>query len=145
MAASHPRPGTGGRVVRRVVEAGAVAATLYVLDGTARTAVGSALAYLGLVLVGDLLNAVVGPSADHVVLGLAVLGLVAAVTLVGELWLPLVAAGTVVGGWLLLDGVQHLRHGETPTYDPDGHDGHPVTGVSRALLARVLWPFRLGE
>ena len=62
-------------------------------------------------------------------------------------WLPVTILGTLIGCWLLIDGFQHLRYGETRAElsVPYSHDGGPITGILRVFLARLLEPFRLGE
>lgn len=56
-----------------------------------------------------------------------------------------VVPGALLGGWFLLDGVQHLRHGVTrdEVGVPYTHDGSPVTGLPKALLVRLAEPFLL--
>ncbi|WP_226011964.1 hypothetical protein [Halomicrobium salinisoli] len=131
--------------VDSLVHALVVAATLYVLDGSLRFAAASAGFFLALLLAGDVAEAVVGDYADHVLFGLLVLGFTAyAADLSTPIWL--LVAGVALGGWFLVDGVQHLRHGKTRdevsvAYE---HDGGALTGIARALVERLLAPIRLG-
>ena len=68
-----------------------------------------------------------------------------AATLAAPLWLPLV--GAAVGGWFLLDGVQHLRYGVTrdEVGVPYCHDGSVLTGLPKALLVRLAEPVLLSR
>ncbi|GCF14112.1 hypothetical protein Harman_20470 [Haloarcula mannanilytica] len=128
----------------RFTSAVAVGATLYVLDGSVRYAAVAATLAFCVWLVADAAQAAVGDYADHVVFGLLVFGFVVyMVAAAGPTWA--VVPGALVGGWFLLDGVQHLRHGVTRdevgiTYS---HDGSPITGLPKALLVRLAEPFLL--
>lgn len=109
-------------------------------------AIGVAGAYLLLAVVSDTAEAVIGEYADNLLLGLVFL-LFTAVVSIPDPWLPLTIVGTLVGCWLLIDGIQHLRYNETRA-EPSvtySHDGGPITGILRVFLARLLEPFRLGE
>jgi hypothetical protein len=129
-----------GELARAVL----VAVTLVVLGESVRFAAVAGLCFLALKLLADVAEAVVGDYADNALFGLLVLGATAyAVTLTTPIWLPL--AGALLGGWFLLDGVQHLRHGvsRTEVGTATGHDGNLLTGLFRALFARLLEPIRL--
>ncbi|MBV0924404.1 hypothetical protein KTS45_09335 [Halomicroarcula limicola] len=124
--------------------AAAVGATLYVFDGSLPYAAGVAVAFFALRLLTDLAEAAVGDYADHALFGVLVL---AATGYLAVLTPPswLLAVGGVVGGWFLLDGVQHLRHGVAR--DEVGikysHEGSILTGLPKALLVRLAEPFLL--
>lgn len=133
-----------GRVTHRLVSAAVVGATLYVLDGSPVFAASVAAAFLALQLATDAVETFVGDYAGNALMGLLVLGItVYAAILDTSLWF--LAAGALVGGWLLIDGVQHLRHGETRSTvsAPTSHEGNVVVGLLSALLDRLLAPFRL--
>jgi len=51
----------------------------------------------------------------------------------------------VVGGWYVLDGVQHLRYGVTrdEVGVPYRHDGGVLAGLPKTLLARLAEPLLL--
>ncbi|WP_135305799.1 hypothetical protein [Haloarcula amylovorans] len=124
--------------------AAVVGATLYVLDGSLSSAAGAAVAFFVLRLLTDLAEAAIGDYADNALFGVLVLVATGyAAVLTPPSWL--LAVGVAVGGWFLLDGVQHLRHGVTR--DEVGiqysHDGSIVTGLPKALLVRFAEPFLL--
>jgi len=134
----------GFRLVRAVGHAALVGATLYALDGSVGFAVLVAGGTLILALARTLADAVVGDYAGHVLFGAVVLAAAGYFTSLGAArWF--VAGLALCGGWLLLDGLQHLRHGVTR--DEAGvryrHDGRVLTGLPKALLARLLEPVRL--
>jgi len=120
-----------------------VGATLVVLGSDLLTAAATAGLFLLFIGAVDGVAVVVGDYADHVALGLLTLALTGYLAVVG-FHLALVV-GIPVGGWLVFDGVQHLRHGETrnSVSVQYSHDGGPVFGLLRALGARLLAPFRL--
>ena len=127
-----------------VVTALLVGATLYVIDGSLSYAAGSAAVVLALKLSGDLAEVLVGDYADNVMLGLLILvGTGYFVSLDGSWWLA--ACFALCSGWLLVDGLQHLRHGVTRDEGgvPYRNEGSVLTGLPKALLARVAEPFRL--
>ncbi|GGN99273.1 hypothetical protein [Haloarcula pellucida] len=122
----------------------AVGGTLFVLGETPSFAVAVAALFVLLQLVTDGVEAIVGDYADHVLFGgLVLVGAGYVTTLSAPWWTP--AAGALLGGWFLVDGVQHLRHGVTreEVGSPYVHDGGVLTGLLRALVARVAEPFRL--
>ncbi|WP_367176372.1 hypothetical protein [Haloarcula rubripromontorii] len=122
----------------------AVGATLLVLDGSIRYAAVAATLALCVWLAADAAQVAVGDYADHVVFGLLVFGFVAyTVAAAGPMWV--VVPGALLGGWFLLDGIQHLRHGVTrdEVGVPYSHDGGPVTGLPKALLIRLAEPVLL--
>jgi len=127
-----------------VTNAVVVGATLYVLDGSLGYAAAAAAGFLALHLSTDFADAVVGDYAGNALFGLVILAAAAyAATLTAPLWLP--ALGAALGGWFLLDGFQHLRHGVSR--DEVGvryrHEGSVLTGLPKALLARLAEPFLL--
>ncbi|RLM97049.1 hypothetical protein [Haloarcula sp. Atlit-7R] len=129
---------------RRLGSAVAVGATLLVLDGSIRYATAVAAMAFCVWLAADSAQVVVGDYADHVVFGLLVFGFVAyTAAAAGPTWV--VVPGALLGGWFLLDGIQHLRHGVTRDEAgvPYSHDGGSVTGLPKALLARLAEPFLL--
>jgi len=130
--------------VSELATAALVGATLYALKGSLPFAAASGALFLCLRLLTDLAERAVGDYADNALFGLLVLaGAGYAATLTAPRWLPL--AGVVLGGWLLLDGVQHLRYGVAR--DQVGHavsrDGSVLVGLPKALLTRLVEPFRL--
>ncbi|MDS0281965.1 hypothetical protein [Haloarcula onubensis] len=130
--------------VGAVTNAAVVAATIYVIDGSLGYAVAVAAGFLALHLATDIAEAVVGEYAGNALFGLLILFAAGYVTtLTAPLWL--LVGGAAVGGWFLLDGVQHLRHGASreEVGVPYRHDGSVLTGLPTALLARLLAPFRL--
>jgi hypothetical protein len=133
------------RLISRAGQAVAVGLTLFVLDGDPGLAAATAALFLALTLSVDTVEAAVGDYADNAALGLLALALTGYLTVVGDGGLVVAAGGGLVGGWLLLDGVQHLRHGERreELSRPYSHDGGVITGLVRALAARLLEPFRL--
>lgn len=129
-----------------VANAVVVAVTLYVLDGSVGYAAVAAAVFLAVHLATDLADAVVGDYADNALFGLLILGATGyAVTLTTPLWIPVL--GAVLGGWFLLDGVQHLRHGVTrdEVGVPYRHGGSPLTGLPKALLVRLAEPVLLSR
>ena len=140
----HTRIARETALRKRLGSAVAVGATLLVLDGSVRYAAVAAMLAFCVWLVADAAQAAVGDYADHVVFGLLVVGFVAyTVAAAGPTWV--VVPGTLLGGWFLLDGIQHLRHGVTR--DEVGvsysHGGGPVTGLPKALLVRLAEPVLL--
>ncbi|MFC7074844.1 hypothetical protein [Haloarcula halophila] len=121
-----------------------VAATLAVVGESVRFAAVVGLSFLALQLLAGVAEAAVGDYADNVLFGLFVLAATAyAGTLTTPVWIPL--AGVALGGWFLLDGVQHLRHGVSrgAVHTPSRHEGGLAAGLLRALVARLLEPIRL--
>ncbi|MFC6756947.1 hypothetical protein ACFQER_09965 [Halomicroarcula sp. GCM10025894] len=103
----------------------------------------TAAGFLILTLAASLADAVVGDYAGNALFGVVVLvGAVYFATL-GSVWFPV--ALVVVGGWLLIDGVQHLRYSVTrdEVGVPYRHDGSALTGLPKALLVRLAEPFLL--
>lgn len=135
----------GLNLFRAVTNAVVVAGTLYVLDGSLGYAAASAAVFLGLHLATDLADAVVGDYAGNALFGVLVLSGAVYFATLGAVWFPV--ALVAVGGWLVLDGVQHLRYGVTR--DDIGvshrHDGSVLTGLPRALLSRLLEPALLAR
>jgi len=133
-------------IAGNVVTALFVGATIYVVDGSLGYAAGSAAGFLALKLSADIAGAVVGDYADNVLLGFLILVATGYfVSLGGSWWL---AAGfALCGGWFLLDGVQHLRHGVTreEVAVPYRHDGSVLTGLPKALLVRLAEPVLLAR
>lgn len=121
-----------------------VGATLYLVDGSPGYAAASAAVFFALHLSTDVAEAIIGDYAGNALFGLLILAATGyAVTLTTPLWLPFVGAS--LGGWYLLDGVQHLRYGvsrETVSV-PSRHEGSVLTGLPKALLARLLAPLVL--
>jgi len=134
-----PRP---RRIGYRAVTALVVGATYSVLGEGLLLAGATGALFFAFTLTGDTAEVVIGDYADNAFLGLAILGYTGIFL---HSWLPGLLGGLAVGGWLLFDGVQHLRHEETRAKlsRPYSHDGSPLTGIPRALGARLLEPFRL--
>jgi hypothetical protein len=121
-----------------------VGATLYVLDGSLGYAAASATAFLALKLSTGLAAAVVGDYADNALLGFLILVATGYfISLRGSWWLA--ACFGLCGGWFLIDGAQHLRYGVTrdEVAVPYRHEGSVLTGLPKALLARLVEPFLL--
>ncbi|GGM40883.1 hypothetical protein GCM10009006_22550 [Haloarcula argentinensis] len=119
----------------------AVGATLYLVDGALSNAVIAAAAFFALRLFADALQAAVGDYAGNAFFGLLVLAVTGyAAVLQTSSWT--LAAGVAVGGWFVIDGIQHLRHGVTrdEVGVPYSHGGGPVTGLPKALLVRLAEP-----
>ncbi|WP_018256375.1 hypothetical protein [Halomicrobium katesii] len=121
-----------------------VGGTLYVVERSLSYAVTAGLAFLALQLVADTAENVVGDYADNVVLGTLILGATGYVAVLGSA-LGILVGGVVAGGWFLADGVQHLRHGVTrdEVGVPYTHEGSVLTGLPKALLARLAEPLLL--
>ncbi|WP_277542706.1 hypothetical protein [Haloarcula laminariae] len=133
-------------IAGNAVGAVAVGTALYVLGEPLGYAAAVAVGFFGLNLGTDLAEAVVGDYAGNAVFGLLVLvGTGYAATLTAPLWIP--ALGAALGGWFLLDGVQHLRHGVTrdEVGVPYRHEGSVLTGLPKALLVRLAEPFLLSR
>lgn len=130
------------QVSSRVVSAALVGATLFVLDRSPTMAGATAIGFLALTLAGDTAEAAIGDYAGNALFGLVTLGFTAAFLWP---WLPGAVVGSLLGGWLLVDGVQHLRHGQSraEVSAPFRHDGSPLTGIPRAVIGRLTAPFRL--
>mgnify|MGYP000215222600 CR=1 FL=1 len=133
---------TPRRIGYRAVTALVVVATYSVLGENLPLAGVTGALFFVFTLAGDTAAVVIGDYADNVFLGLAVLGFTGIYL---HTWLPGLLGGLAVGSWLLFDGVQHLRNDETRAElaRPYTHDGGPLTGIPRALGARLLEPFRL--
>lgn len=143
-AALHSRLPTSGQVTARAGQALAVGATLVVLGESVRFGALTAAGFLALRLGGDTAAAIVGDYADNALLGLLFLAGSGYLLAAGSVH-PVAVAGALGGGWLLLDGVQHLRHGvarDDPEPEPP-LGGSLVTGILGALLGRLLEPVRL--
>ncbi|MBV0903791.1 hypothetical protein [Haloarcula salina] len=140
----HTRIARETVVRKRLGSAVAVGVTLYVLDGSIRYAAATAAIAFCVWLVADAARAAVGDYADHVVFGLLIFGFLGyTVSAGGPTWV--VAPGALLGCWFVVDGVQHLRHGVTRD-DVEirySRDGSLVTGLPKALLARLARPFSL--
>ncbi|PSP62972.1 hypothetical protein BRC76_03850 [Halobacteriales archaeon QH_8_67_36] len=137
------RQADGPDVADTFVKAVVVGATLYLLDGSLGGAAAAAGVFLTLTLATSLADTVIGDYAGNVLFGAVVLGGAVYFATLGSVRFPV--ALVVVGGWLLFDGVQHLRHGVTrdEVGVPYRHDGSVLTGLPKALFARLLEPFRL--
>jgi hypothetical protein len=133
-------------VAGNVVTALVVGATLYFLDGSLGYAAGAAAVFLALQLVTDLADAAVGDYAGNAVFGLLLLAAAGSFVSVGGSWW-LGGCFALCGCWLLLDGVQHLRYGVTreEVGVPYRHGGSVLTGLPKALLARLAEPFLLSR
>lgn len=133
--------------VSELFRAGVVGTALLVLGESITMAAGSAAGFLALRALGDAIQRSVGDYADHVLLGGGILIGVAllARSEVGVLWL---VGGALIGGWLLVDGIQQLRYGRTrdQSVAPLVADGNgPIRGFLRALLGRLLAPVTLSR
>lgn len=143
MTALHDRQAILGELLRGT----AVGATLLLLGESTTMAAATAVGFLALRGVGYAVQQVVGEYADHVLLGSGILVGTAYLGRTG-IALPWLAGGGIVGGWLLVDGIQGLRHGRSreDSVAPLVADGNgPVRGFVRAMIGRLLLPFRLGD
>lgn len=143
-AALRSRLPSSGQVTARAGQAVVVGATLVVLGESVRFGALTAAGFLALTLAAAGVEALVGDYADNAFLGLLVLAGTGYVLATGPAP-AIAAAGALVGGWFLLDGVQHLRHGVERT-DPEPEPplgGSLVAGIVGALLGRLLEPVRL--
>lgn len=133
-------------VAGAVLKAAVVGATLYALDGSVRFAAMVAVGALLLTLSQSLADAVIGDYAGNALLGTVVLAFGSYAVSLGSPWWFLALLG-LCGGWLLLDGVQHRRHGLTRDEMgvPYRHGGSAVTGLPKALLLRLLEPVLLAS
>lgn len=131
-------------VTNEITTAAVVGATLFVLDGSAWYALAAAATFFALRLLTDLAETVVGDYAGNACFGLLVLAATGYATVLTTPWW-IVAAGAALGGWFLVDGVQHLRHGVSrrEVSVPYSHDGSVVTGLPKALLVRLVAPILL--
>ena len=131
-------------VVDALGRTAAVGLTLLVLGESPSQAAAVAAGFLLVTGLTDAADRVVGDYASHALFGTLVL---AGTTLgvAGGLPLDLALVGLLVGGWLLVDGVQHLRYGVGREANvPRGPvDGHPVANLLRTVRARLTRPFRL--
>lgn len=129
----------------QVVTALIVAGTIYLIEGSVREAAATGAAFLALQLATNLADAVVGDYAGNALFGLLVLSGAVYFATQGVVWIPI--ALVVVGGWLLLDGVQHLRYGVSrdEVGVPYRHDGRVLTGLPKALLVRLAEPALLAR
>lgn len=132
-------------VTSQVVTALLVAGTIYLIEGSVREAAATGAAFLALQLATDLADAVVGDYAGNALFGVLVLSGAAYFAALGAVWFP--AALAAVGGWLLLDGVQHLRYGVTrdDAGVPSNQVGGALTAIPMVLLHRLLEPVLLGR
>lgn len=144
--ALHQLGPDGVNYVGAVTNAIVVAVVLYVFDGSLGYAALSAVVFLALQLSTDLAEVVVGDYADNALFGLLVLVATGYFVSVGGPWW-LVAGTVLCGGWFLLDGVQHLRHGVTrdAVGVPYRHDGSPLVGLPKALFVRLAEPVLLAR
>ncbi len=127
-----------------IVTAAVVVGTLYALEGSVRGALPAGAAVLALRLAGTAAEAVVGDYADNALLGVLILAFVGYLATTGA-GPVVVVPGGLVGGWFLLDGIQHLRHGATreAVHAPLDRDRGAVSGLVGALVDRLVEPFRL--
>ena len=134
-------------VVSELLRGGVVGATLLALGESTAMAVGTAAGFVAFRAIGYAIQQVVGDYADHVLLGGGILLGVGylAYSGSGALW---VAGGGLLGGWFLIDGLQHLRYGRTRERPatPLVADGKgQIRGLCSALFGRLLVPFTLSE
>ena len=138
---------TRSTVVSELLHGGAVGAMLLVLGESTTMAAGTAAGVILFRAIGYAIQQVIGDYADHVLLGGGILLGVGylAYSGSGALW---VAGGGLLGGWFLIDGLQHLRYGRTRERPaaPLVADGKgQIRGLCSALFGRLLVPFTLSE
>ena len=143
MTALHAR----SDVVNELFRGGIVGATLLVLGESTTMAAGTAVGFVAVRAIGYAIQQAVGDYADHILFGGGILLGVGYLARNGGgvLW---VAGGVLLGGWFLIDGMQHLRYGRTREQSaaPLVADGKgPIRGLIRALLGRLLVPFSLNK
>ena len=143
MAALHNQQRVRKELLRGVV----VGATLVILGESLWMAAGVAVGFLTVRALGYAIQQAVGDYADHVLLGG---GILLGVWYLGQSGVPLLwlALGGLLGGWFLLDGVQHLRYGRSRAerIAPLIADGNgPIHGLLLVVVGRLLLPFRLGS
>ena len=138
---------TRSTVVSELLHGGAVGAMLLVLGESTTMAAGTAAGVMLFRAIGYAIQQAIGDYADHVLLGGGILLGVGylAYSGSGALW---VAGGGLLGGWFLIDGLQHLRYGRTRERPaaPLVADGKgQIRGLCSALFGRLLVPFTLSE
>ena len=138
---------TRSTVVSELLHGGAVGAMLLVLGESTTMAAGTAAGVMLFRAIGYAIQQAIGDYADHVLLGGGILLAVGylAYSGSGALW---VAGGGLLGGWFLIDGLQHLRYGRTRERPaaPLVADGKgQIRGLCSALFGRLLVPFTLSE
>ena len=138
---------TRSTVVSELLHGGAVGAMLLVLGESTTMAAGTAAGVILFRAIGYAIQQAIGDYADHVLLGGGILLGVGylAYSGSGALW---VAGGGLLGGWFLIDGLQHLRYGRTRERPatPLVADGKgQIRGLCSALFGRLLVPFTLSE
>ncbi|RJX51169.1 hypothetical protein [Halonotius pteroides] len=138
---------TRSTVVSELLHGGAVGAMLLVLGESTTMAAGTAAGVMLFRAIGYAIQQAIGDYADHVLLGGGILIGVGylAYSGSGALW---VAGGGLLGGWFLIDGLQHLRYGRTRERPaaPLVADGKgQIRGLYTALFGRLLVPFTLSE
>lgn len=134
-------------VVSELLHGVVVGAVLLALGESIAMAAATATVFFALRAIGYAIQQTIGDYTDHVLLGCGILIGVASLARspVGVLWL---IGGALIGGWLLVDGVQQLRYGRTreQSVAPLVADGNgPIRGFLRALLGRLLVPFTLSR
>jgi cytochrome c biogenesis protein CcdA len=130
-----------------LLRGGVVGVTLLVLGESIWMAAGVAVGFLAVRALGYAIQQAVGDYADHVLLGG---GILLGVWYLGQSGVSLrwLAVGGLLGGWFLLDGVQHLRYGRSRAerIAPLIADGNgPIHGLLLVVISRLLLPFRLGS
>jgi|GEM_PF-6356994 hypothetical protein len=108
MSALHDQYGVRSELLLGVV----VSITLLALGESTTAAAGIAAGFLVFRAVVHAIQQTVGDYADHVLFGGVILlgAWYLGSSGVSVLWIGLVV---LVGGWFLLDGIQHLRHGRS--------------------------------
>ncbi|MFB6071613.1 MAG: hypothetical protein ABEJ88_01450 [Halobacterium sp.] len=127
------------------VEAALVAGTLAALGESLRTAALVAAGFAALTAVVDGSELLLGDYAGNAVLGALATGFAAWLAWRGGFALAGVAG--LIGGWLVVDGVQHRRYGldRTPVVRGAEAGSRPLRALPRLLAARLLEPFRLDD
>ncbi|QDX41386.1 hypothetical protein [Salarchaeum sp. JOR-1] len=123
----------------RAVEAAVFAVLLWGFTGIElRVLAGVTAAVFSLGVASDAAEEYVGDYAGNVLLGVLVAVVAVAASALGTVHAAVTALGGLAGGWLVFDGVQHLRHGiERPkrTKNPfaAAEDTKRVAAVFRAI------------
>jgi hypothetical protein len=135
------------RLRRHLGLAAVVGITIYVVDGQLRQAVAVTAIFLAFHLLNDAAEALIGDYAGNALFGITLLAGTAWASIATSvpLWQLVVVA--VVGAWLLLDGVQHLRYGVTRDATDQEvlpADAYGVWRAPAAVVGRIVEPFRLG-
>jgi hypothetical protein len=136
--------GLRAAVVARAGQAVAIGVTLWLLGDSPTQGGVTAGLFFAFTLASDAADLIVGDGARHVVFGAPVLAGAGWLLVRGDVG-PVAIGGVVVGGWLVVDGVQHLRYGvgSTMSFTRPRPTDSRVRVLVWAVGRRLLRPFRL--